>query len=72
MKKIIPILVILVLVGTLLISGCGGTSTIDTGGEFDNQLGVNDINNELNILDADESDFDLSDLDNIGSDLGDL
>jgi len=71
MKKIIPILVILVLVGTLLISGCG-TSTIDTGGEFDNQLGVNDINNELNILDADESDFDLSDLDNIGSDLGDL
>ena len=71
MKKIIPILVVLVLIGMFLISGCS-TPVTDNSDVFDNQLGIDDIGNELAILDADDFDFDLSDLDNIDADLGDL
>lgn len=71
MKKLIPILLILLLVGTFLINGCSSTSTTDTS-QYDSQLGVDDIGNELAILDADDSDYDLSDLDNVATDLGDL
>ena len=72
MKKIIPILLILLLIGTFLISGCSSTSTTTDTTQFDSQLGIDDIGNELAVLDADDSDFDLSDLDNVESDLGDL
>jgi len=70
MKKIIPVLVVLVLVG-FLISGCS-TPVTDNSDVFDSQLGIDDIGNELAILDADNLAYDLSDLDDIENDLSDL
>lgn len=69
MKKIISILCILLLFGVLFISGCGTPS--EPTDQVNEQLGVDDINNDLNIVDADDEDFNLDDI-NIEDDLGDL
>lgn len=63
--KIKNILLVL-LFAVLFISGC----TITAYSEEEKILGMDDINNEINILNQDEEDFDLSDLENIEQDLG--
>ena len=72
MKQITTILFILALVSMILITGCSQPSDVSETGQAESQLGVDDIGNELDSLDADTEDFDLTDLDNIDSDLGDL
>ena len=78
MKKIIGILYVALfvslLVGVVFLNGCGKNIVTPpiVDDVVDTQLGVDDIDNELNSLDVNEEDFDLTDLDSMSEDLGDL
>ena len=75
MKKIISVLILLALVSMVFINGCGtpsdeGTGTTD---QVSSDLGVDDITDDIDTMDVDDSDFDLTGLDDsLNEDLADL
>ena len=72
MKKIIFVLGILFLISVFIIGGCSVSDDVSDNDQINQEMGLDDINDELDNIELDNSDLDLGDLDNLDEDLGDL